>query len=212
MAALETGAAQGGREPRVPLTWIVAAVLAIALLTGGGYYWYTRSSAASGPVMLAVLPFDNVGDSANAYFAEGITDEIRSKLTGLPGLQVIASAAPTITGTPETPQEIGRELGVHYLLVGHVRWDRHSGSSGQPRVRVDPDLVQVDGVRVPTSRWQQSIDAPLVDVFKVQADIATAVAEQLRITLGAGDRATLAQRPTLNHGCLRRVPPRRSIR
>ena len=59
VAALETGAAQGGREPRVPLTWIVAAVLAIALLTGGGYYWYTRSSAASGPVMLAVLPFDN---------------------------------------------------------------------------------------------------------------------------------------------------------
>jgi eukaryotic-like serine/threonine-protein kinase len=199
VAALETGAAQEGREPRVPLKWLAAAVLAIALLTGGGYYWYTRTSAASGPVMLAVLPFDNVGDSANAYFAEGITDEIRSKLTGLPGLQVIASASSNdYRHTRKSPQEIGRELGVHYLLVGHVRWDRHSGSSGQPRVRVDPELVQVDGVRVPTARWQQSIDAPLVDVFKVQADIATAVAEQLQLTLGAGGRATLAQRPTRN--------------
>jgi serine/threonine protein kinase/tetratricopeptide (TPR) repeat protein len=199
VAALETGAAQEGQEPRVPLKWLAAAVLAIALLTGGGYYWYTRSSAASGPVMLAVLPFDNVGDSANAYFAEGITDEIRSKLTGLPGLQVIASASSNdYRHTRKSPQEIGHELGVHYLLVGHVQWDRRSGSSGQPRVRVDPELVQVDGVRTPTARWQQSIDAPLVDVFKVQTDIATAVAEQLRITLGAGERATLAQRPTRN--------------
>jgi serine/threonine-protein kinase len=199
VTALETGAVQEGREPRVPLRWLAAAVLAIALLTGGGYYWYTRSSAAPGPVMLAVLPFDNVGDSANAYFAEGITDEIRSKLTGLPGLQVIASASSNdYRHTRKSPQEIGRELGVHYLLVGHVQWDRRSGSSGEPRVRVDPELVQVDGVRTPTARWQQSIDAPLVDVFKVQSDIATAVAEQLRITLGAGDRATLAQRPTLN--------------
>ena len=53
-------------------------------------------------------------------------------------------------------------------------------------------------MRIPTARWQQSIDAPLIDVFKVQADIATAVAEQLRITLGAGERATLEQRTTLN--------------
>jgi eukaryotic-like serine/threonine-protein kinase len=199
VTALETGVGQDGGEPRVALRWVAAAVLAIVLLAGGGYYWYTRSTAASGPVMLAVLPFDNVGDSANAYFAEGITDEIRSKLTGLSGLQVIASASSNdYRHTKKSPKEIGRELGVHYLLVGQVRWDRHSGPGGQPRVRVDPELVQVDGVRVPTARWQQSMDAPLVDVFKVQTDIATAVAEQLRLTLGSGERATLAQRPTRN--------------
>jgi serine/threonine-protein kinase len=199
VTALETGVAQDGQEPRVPLRWLAAAVLAIVLLAGGGYFWYARSTAAPGPVMLAVLPFDNVGDSANAYFAEGITDEIRSKLTGLPGLQVIASGSSNdYRHTTKSPKEIGRELGVHYLLVGRVRWDRHSGADGTPRVRVDPELVQVDGVRIPTARWQQSMDAPLVDVFKVQTDIATAVAEQLRLTLGAGERATLAQRPTLN--------------
>jgi eukaryotic-like serine/threonine-protein kinase len=199
VTALETGLAQGGTEPRVPLKWLVAAVLAIVVLAAGGYVWYRRSTAAPGPVMLAVLPFENVGDSANTYFAEGITDEIRSKLTGLPGLQVIASGSSNdYRHSTKSPKEIGRELGVHYLLVGHVRWDRHSGPAGQPRVRVDPELVQVDGVRIPTSRWQQSIDAPLVDVFQVQTDIATAVAEQLRLTLGAGERATLAQRPTRN--------------
>jgi serine/threonine protein kinase/Flp pilus assembly protein TadD len=199
VTALETGVAQDGGEPRIGLRWLAAAVLAIAVLTGGGYVWYSRSTAVAGPVMLAVLPFDNIGDSANTYFAEGITDEIRSKLTGLAGLQVIASGSSNeYRHTRKSAQQIGRELGVRYLLVGRVRWDRHTGPAGQPRVRVDPELVQVDGVRVPTSRWQQSIDAPLVDVFKVQTDIATSVAEQLRLTLGEGDRATLAQRPTRN--------------
>ena len=199
VAALETGLTQDGSDPRVWLRWLAAAVLAIVLLAGGGYVWYSRSTAAAGPVMLAVLPFDNVGDSANAYFAEGMTDEIRSKLTSLPGLQVIASGSSNeYRNTRKSQQEIGHELGVRFLLVGRVRWDRHAGTAGQPRVRVDPELVQVDGVRIPTSRWQQSIDAPLVDVFQVQTDIATSVAEQLRLTLGSGDRATLAQRPTRN--------------
>ena len=163
--------------------------------------------------MLAVLPFDNVGDSANAYFAEGITDEIRSKLTGLPGLQVIASGSSNgYRHSTKSEQQIGRELGVHYLLVGRVRWDRHTGPGGQPRVRVDPELVQVNGDHVPTSRWQQSIDAPLLNVFKVQTDIATSVAEQLRLALGAGDRATLAQRPTRNLDAVRCVPERQCLR
>jgi eukaryotic-like serine/threonine-protein kinase len=199
VAALATGFAQGSTEPGFPLLRVAAGVLVVAALAAGGFFWYTRATAPAGPVMLAVLPFDNVGDSANAYFAEGITDEIRSKLTNLPGLQVIASGSSNeYRHSRKSAQEIGRELGVRYLLVGRVRWDRHTGPTGQPRVRVDPELVQVDGVRVPTSRWQQSIDAPLVDVFNVQTNIATAVANQLRLTLGAGERANLAQRPTQN--------------
>ena len=199
-AALQSGFAQGSTDPGFfPLRGIAAGLLVAAALAAGGYFWYTRATAPAGPVMLAVLPFDNIGDSANTYFAEGITDEIRSKLTSLPGLQVIASGSSNeYRHSRKSAQEIGHELGVRYLLVGRVRWDRHTGSTGEPRVRVDPELVQVDGVRTPTARWQQSMDAPLVDVFKVQTDIATAVADQLRLTLGAGERATLAQRPTQN--------------
>jgi eukaryotic-like serine/threonine-protein kinase len=198
VAALQAGA-EGSIDPGFPLRRLAAGLIVAAVLAGGGFLWYARMPKATGPVMLAVLPFDNVGDSANAYFAEGITDEIRSKLTGLPGLQVIASGSSNeFRHSAKSQAEIGRELGVHYLLVGRVRWDRRAGPGGQPRVRVDPELVQVADVRIPTARWQQSIDAPLVDVFQVQTDIATAVAEQLRLTLGAGERATLAERPTQN--------------
>ena len=197
--AMEAGLATGAPDPRARTWWIAGAAAAVILLSGVGYAWYARSTRAVGPTMLAVLPFENVGDSANAYFAEGITDEIRSKLTALSGLQVIASGSSNeYLHTTKTPKQIGRELGVRYLHVGRVRWDRHSSAGGEPRVRVDPELVQVDGVETPTSRWQRSIDAPLVDVFEVQTRIATSVAEQLKVTLGSGERASLAERPTRN--------------
>jgi eukaryotic-like serine/threonine-protein kinase len=199
-AALESGSTSRV-APRSRRVWLTAAMLltAAAVVAVGGYTWYLRAGASSGPVMLAVLPFVNEGDSANAYFAEGITDEVRSKLTALSGLQVIASGSSNeYRHTNKTPQQIGRELGVRYLLVGRVRWDRHVAGGTETRVRVEPELVQVTGVQTPTSKWQQTIDASLVDVFQVQTEIATAVADRLRLTLGAGERASLAERPTRN--------------
>jgi tetratricopeptide (TPR) repeat protein len=77
-----------------------------------------------------------------------------------------------------------------------VRWDR--GSNGQSRVRVSPELVQVAGRGAPTTRWQQPFEAPLTDVFQVQADIAGQVAQALDVALGAGERQALAKRPTAN--------------
>jgi eukaryotic-like serine/threonine-protein kinase len=199
-AALDAGTTTGvARRPRPGWLTAAAVLAAIVVAAGGGYAWYSRDGASSGPVMLAVLPFVNEGDSANAYFADGITDEVRSKLTALSGLQVIASGSSNeYRHTTKTPQQIGRELGVRYLLVGRVRWDRHRGGPGEARVRVEPELVQVAGVQTPTSKWQQTIDASLVDVFQVQTEIATAVADRLRLTLGAGERASLAERPTRN--------------
>ena len=200
VAALKTGRTlRDSRRPRGArlAAW---ALLAVAVVAAGGYAWRMRAAAASGPVMLAVLPFVNEGDSANAYFADGITDEVRSKLTALSGLQVIASGSSNeYRHSAKTPAEIGRELGVRYLLMGRVRWDPNSAGKGaEARVRVEPELVQVGGVRTPTSKWQQTIDASLVDVFQVQTEIATAVADRLRLTLGAGERASLAERPTRN--------------
>jgi serine/threonine-protein kinase len=85
---------------------------------------------------------------------------------------------------------------VQYLLVGKVRWDK--GSGGQSRVRVSPELVQVAAGEAPTTRWQQPFEAPLTDVFKVQADIAGQVAQALDIALGTGERRALAEQPTTN--------------
>ena len=75
-----------------------------------------------------MLPFQNLGDSADAYFADGITDAVRGKLTALPGMRVTASnSSGQYRNTTKTPQQIARELGVDYLLMGKVRWAEGAG-------------------------------------------------------------------------------------
>jgi TolB-like protein/Flp pilus assembly protein TadD len=122
-----------------------------------------------------------------------VTDEVRGKLAALAGLQVIArSSSGQYKKTAKSPQEIGRELGVDYLLTGTVRWEK--GTAGN-RVRVSPELIQV-GTAATT--WQQPFDASITDVFQVQADIAGRVAEALDVALGAPQKKTLAEKPTEN--------------
>jgi TolB-like protein/Tfp pilus assembly protein PilF len=148
-------------------------------------------AAASGLRRIAVLPFDNLGAPDNAYFADGITDEIRGKLATVAGLQVMArTSSAQYAHTAKPPGEIGRELGVDYLLTGTVRWDREGTRS---RVRVSPELVQTASG---STHWQQAFDAPLTDVFQVQADIAERVARELGVALASGQRRQLEERPT----------------
>jgi TolB-like protein/tetratricopeptide (TPR) repeat protein/tRNA A-37 threonylcarbamoyl transferase component Bud32 len=177
----------------------VFAALALGFLVGVGVLFAWRShnaasSGAGGPVRLAVLPFDNLGDSADAYFAEGVTDAVRGKLTSLPGLEVTAPASSgQYRHTTKTPQQIGQELGVRYLLVGKVRWAKAAGSAS--RVEVSPALIDATSG---SDKWEQPFDAPLTDVFQVQADIAGKVAQQLKVALTPAAQQTLAQRPTQN--------------
>jgi TolB-like protein/Flp pilus assembly protein TadD len=121
-----------------------------------------------------------------------MTDAVRGKLATLPGLQVTArTSSNQYKHTAKTPQTIGQELGVHYLLTGTVRWSK--APDGQNRVQVSPELVQV---ATASTRWQVPFDAALTDVFQVQADIAGRVAEALNLTLGAAQRQTLTAKPT----------------
>ena len=144
-----------------------------------------------------MLPFENLGDASDEYFADGITDEVRGKLATLPGLQVIAgSSAGQYKHSTKPPQQIAQELGVQYLLIGKIRWEK--GAGGQSRVRVSPELVQVAGGAPPTTKWQQPFDASLTDVFQVQADIAGRVARALDVALGAQVQQQLAEKPTQN--------------
>jgi serine/threonine protein kinase/tetratricopeptide (TPR) repeat protein len=176
----------------------VTAALSVGFLLGLGvlFGWVrshrsTDDSDASGSRRLAVLPFENLGGHEDDYFADGVTDEIRGKLAGLPGLQVTArSSSSQYKRTEKSPAEIGRELGVDYLLTGTVRWEK--GAAGN-RVRVSPELIRV---ATGSSRWQQPFDAALSDVFQVQADIAGRVAEALNLALEAPKQQQLAERPT----------------
>ncbi len=142
------------------------------------------------------MPFENLGSPENDYFADGIADEVRGKLTSIRGLQVIARASSTpYKKTTKTPRQIADELDVSYLLTATVRWEKSAGAS---RVHVSPELVDVTQRNAPTSRWQQAFDASLTDVFQVQSDIATRVAQALGVALGAGEEKRLSEKPTEN--------------
>jgi TolB-like protein/Flp pilus assembly protein TadD len=189
------------RARRMP---VGAITLAVGFLIGlGVLFAWRRAHPASEPgaggeaKLLAVLPFENLGGPEDEYFADGITDEVRGKLSAVPGLHVIASgSASQYKHTTKPPQEIGRELGVDYLLVGKIRWEKRAG--GASRVRVSPELVEVSPGTAATTKWQQPFDAALNDVFQVQADIASRVAQALDIAIGAGQREALAEKPTAN--------------
>jgi TolB-like protein/tRNA A-37 threonylcarbamoyl transferase component Bud32/tetratricopeptide (TPR) repeat protein len=153
------------------------------------------AGGASGAVKhLAVLPFENLGSADDAYFADGIGDQVRGKLTALAGLQITArSSSEQYRESTKSPQEIGRELGVDYLLSATVRWAPGAGSTR--RVQVTPELIDA---HTGAASWQQTFDADLTDVFEVQQTIATQVATALGVALGAGEQQELAARPTDN--------------
>jgi serine/threonine-protein kinase len=184
---------------RVPMS---AITLTLGFLIGLGvlFAWrrtHSGTEEGTGPKRLAVLPFENQGDSADAYFADGITDEVRGKLSQVSGLAVIARGSSNeYRKTTKAAQEIARELGADYLLTATVRWEKTAG--GPSRVRVSPELIRVEPGAAPTTKWQQPFDASLTDVFQVQADIATKVASALNVALGDSVRHELAAKPTEN--------------
>ena len=177
-----------------------AGVFALALLVAIAV-WLRRTPApnpaGAGPTRIAVLPFENLGTAEDAYFADGMTEEVRTKLASLPQLEVIArSSVMAYKGSTKRPEAIARELGVSHLLSGTVRWQK--GASGTSRIRVVPELVELSGKGTPTMRWQDSFDAVVEDVFRVQSEIATRVAGALKVTLGAQEQQRLAGQPTTN--------------
>ena len=178
--------------------WIAAA--AIIVLASAALLLMRRppkpAPGTAGVKRVAVLPFENLGSAEDDYFADGIADEIRGKLTSLPGVEVIArSSSVPYKKTAKTPKQIAQELGVPYLLTATVRWQKTGNTS---RVQVSPELVEVRESGAPASRWQQPFDAALTDVFQVQSDIASRVAQALGVALGAGEEKRLLEKPTQN--------------
>ncbi len=175
------------------------ALLGLGFVIGVGvlFAWRSHKLAVSstGPLRVAVLPFENIGDTSDAYFADGLTEAVRGKLTTVPGLAVVASGSSgQYRHTDKTPHQIAQELGgVRYLLVGTVRWAKAPG--GASRVQVNPSLVNVS---TGTDAWQQPFNAPFRDVFAVQGDIADRVVQALGVALNSGARQTLTERPTTN--------------
>lgn len=172
---------------------LIAAASALVVALGVAALWWQRSraegTATSSPVVqsVAVLPFsDEAADSANAYFASGIAEELLNALADVPGLRVASRTASfSLDPAATNPRDIGRDLGVATILEGSVR-------RSAARVRVTAWLINAsDGLVM----WSSSIDGAASDVFEVQETIARAIVERMRVRLLAGE-TTLVRRRT----------------
>src|ERR1700746_2737400 len=139
---------------------------------------------------IAVLPFENLSDDkSNAYFAEGIQDEILTRLSKIAALKVISrTSTQKYKSAPDNLREIGKQLGVANLLEGSVQKIANA-------VHINVQLI-----RATTDQhvWAESYNRNLDDVFGVEGEVATAVADQLKAKLTGAEKRELAARPTNN--------------
>ncbi|HKU62120.1 MAG TPA: protein kinase [Gemmatimonadales bacterium] len=179
---------------RAPERRAVAAAVLVVLAAVAGWWTLARRGAASDPIadpttpVLAILPFKNLGPPADQYFADGLTEELTSRLASLSGLRVISrTSAEQYRDSPKSLRQIGRELGAGYVLEGSVRWERSTGRPDQ--VRVTPQLIAVTD---DSHLWAESIDEEVTEVFRVQSRIAERVTSALDVALRGSDRPPAA--------------------
>ena len=174
----------------------IALVFAAVLAVGLGILYLSGGSGAVGANLktMVVLPFENLGPPEDEYFADGMTEEVTSRLSALQGLGIISrTSAKHYKQSQKTAKQIGEELGVDYVLDGTVQWDRSQDRKG--RVRVTPQLIRVSD---DTQLWSEGFDRVIEDIFSVQAEIAEQVARQLDLTILAPNREALHAKPTGN--------------
>ncbi|MEJ2613516.1 MAG: protein kinase [Ignavibacteriaceae bacterium] len=136
--------------------------------------------------MIVVLPFENLGPPEDAYFAQGMREEISNKLASLGSIGVISrNSAEKFANSNKSTKEIGKELGVDYILEGTVQWAKNSNKSN--RIRIIPQLVRVsDDINI----WSDSYDRIIDDVFEIQNEIAQSVVDKLGIKILPGQTVT----------------------
>ena len=165
--------------------WIISFAAIIIIAAFSIYYFlFNKNEAPSikppGKEMIVVMPFQNLGSQDEKYFADGVTDEITSKLASIENIGVIStSSAEKLAKANKSIQEIGKELGVDYILNGSIRWAK-SGKN-ESRVRITPQLIRVSDN---TITWSDSYDKVLNDIFAVQNEIAQKVVDQLGGSIG----------------------------
>jgi TolB-like protein/Tfp pilus assembly protein PilF len=183
------------RKLRARLRWaaMTAAVLTLAAIGAGIVMFsldHVRSTLAAPEKSIAVLPFENRSeDKANAYFADGIQDEILTRLSKIADLKVISrTSTQQFQSKPANLSEIAKQLGVANILEGSVQ-----RSADQVRVNVQLIKAATDA-----HLWADTFDRKLTDIFAVESDIATTIAETLQAKLTGAEKTAIAKRPTAN--------------
>jgi TolB-like protein/DNA-binding SARP family transcriptional activator len=182
-----------------PTAWILAAAVFVILLGALGYYGYRRGyplfpAAARRPppggITIGVLPFTNLSeDPEQEYFCEGLTEDLTTALSSIPGL---ATAAPStmfaLKGKPRDAQRLGRQLGLSYLVEGSVR-------KADSRIRVNVRLTETERGR---NLWAKKFDRQLSEVFEIQDYVVQCVVTELDVRLVSGEQARLWRASTSN--------------
>src|SRR6266545_2714782 len=192
------------KTPRAGRKWtaiiVAAAVLATALLA----FQFARTrkpataelpkqigpTAATTDKSVAVLPFENLSsDKENAFFAQGIQDEIITTLSRISGLRVISRTSTAhYKSAPENLSEIARQLRVSNMLEGSVQ-------KAGDRVHINVQLIRADD---DAHLWAQSYDRQLTDIFGVEGEVAKSIADSLQATLSPQEKARVETKPTTN--------------
>ena len=149
-----------------------------------------ESSSGVSTKSIAVLPFENLSeDKANAYFAEGVQDEILTRLAKIADLKVISrTSTQHFKSSPENLPEIAKQLGVAHILEGSVQ-------KANDQVRVNVQLIKA---ATDSHLWADTFDRRLTDIFAVESEIAQTIAETLQAKLTGSEKILLAQKPTAN--------------
>ncbi len=191
--------------PRSKKRVLALALASLCLLAFGGWYFgvFKPAHAKVGRVApvstataipeksIAVLPFENLSaNQENAFFTDGVQDEILADLAKVADLKVISRTSVMLykSGNPRNLREIGQQLGVAHVLEGSVQ-------RAANRVRVTAQLVDA---RTDAHLWAQTYDRDLADVFAIQSEIAKTIADQLQARLSPVEKAAIEQRPTAN--------------
>ena len=179
---------------------IVAITAVLAVMAAGLFvFQYVRSKSSTSfsaetPIMtnksIAVLPFDNLSrDPDNAYFCEGVQDEILTRLAKVADLKVISrTSTQHFKSTPENLPQIARQLGVMNILEGSVQ-------KANDQVRVN---VQLINALTDAHLWADTYDRKLTDIFAVESEIAKTIAETLQARLSGAEKSSIAKTPTVN--------------
>jgi TolB-like protein/Flp pilus assembly protein TadD len=174
------------------LDFIIIGVLlmVIAMLIFGRLPFYRQTGESISQKSIAVLPLENLSaDPDNAYFADGIQEEILTRLAGIADLKVISrSSTQQYQSKPRNLREIAKQLGVATILEGSVQ-------KAADQVRVNVQLVNA---QTDSHLWADTYDRKLTDIFGVESEIARGIAESLQAKLTSGEEQALAVKPTNN--------------
>jgi len=187
---------QALKKHHARVRWLESALALIAIAAiVGAFIFVSRRPTGPGLAVaeksIAVLPFENLSeDKQNAFFADGVQDEILTDLARVADLKVISRTSVMYykSGIARNLREIGQQLGVAHVLEGSVQ-------RAADRVRVNAQLVDT---RTDQHLWAQTYDRDLVDVFAIQSEIAKTIADQLQAKLSPNEKKAIEQPPTTN--------------